>query len=118
MQASKVHLHNHTLVNPILDNASQNEQERRDLKNALIMAQDSAVIQILLECCLPKQDEVSDKLSNIRVHKQDEVSDKLSNIRGVVYLNKMRLVINYLMSEFMKFVSPVKHDQQNIGRFC
>jgi hypothetical protein len=41
MQASKVHLHNHTLVNPILDNASQNEQERRDLKNALIMAQDS-----------------------------------------------------------------------------
>ena len=59
MQASKVHLHNHTLVNPILDNVSQNEQERRDLKNALIMAQDSAVIQILLECCLPKVDEVS-----------------------------------------------------------
>jgi len=66
MQASKVHLHNHTLVNPILDNASQNEQERRDLKNALIMAQDSAVIQILLECCLPKVDEVSGKLLNIQ----------------------------------------------------
>lgn len=58
MQASKVYLQNHTLVNPILDNASQNEQERRDLKNALIMAQDSAIVQILLECCQPSQEEV------------------------------------------------------------
>ncbi|CAG2226172.1 INTS2 [Mytilus edulis] len=68
MQASKVYLHNHTLVNPILDHASQTDQERRDLKNALIMAQDSAVVQILLECCLPKEDEgYPEELLNITV---------------------------------------------------
>lgn len=57
MQACKVYLQNHMQTNPVLDNASQNEQERRDLKNALIAAQDSAVVQILLECCLPKDTE-------------------------------------------------------------
>ncbi|XP_076108239.1 integrator complex subunit 2-like [Mytilus galloprovincialis] len=66
MQASKVYLHNHTLVNPILDHASQTDQERRDLKNALIMAQDSAVVQILLECCLPKEDEEEEGLLHNR----------------------------------------------------
>lgn len=50
-------LHNHMLSNPILENAAQAERERHDLKSALIAAQESAIIQILLECCLPREDE-------------------------------------------------------------
>lgn len=57
LQASRVFLHNHMLSNPILENAAQAERERHDLKSALIAAQESAIIQILLECCLPREDE-------------------------------------------------------------
>lgn len=34
------------------------EQERRELKHALTAAQESAVVQILLECCLRQQSEM------------------------------------------------------------
>ncbi|XP_062598976.1 integrator complex subunit 2-like [Saccostrea cucullata] len=57
LQASRVYLHNHMLSNPIMENAAQVERERLDLKNALIAAQESAIIQILLESCLPTQEE-------------------------------------------------------------
>jgi integrator complex subunit 2 len=57
LQASRVYLHNHMLSNPILENAAQAERERLDLKNALIAAQESAIIQILLECCLSTEEE-------------------------------------------------------------
>lgn len=57
LQASRVFLHNHMLSNPILENAAQAERERHDLKSALIAAQESAIIQILLECCLPREDD-------------------------------------------------------------
>ena len=57
MQACKVYLQNHMQANPILDQQAQMDTERRDLKNALIATQESAIIQILLECCLPREGE-------------------------------------------------------------
>ncbi|KAK3084417.1 hypothetical protein FSP39_013249 [Pinctada imbricata] len=74
MQACKVYLHNHMQKNPILEQAqneqerrdlkkieqNQAEQDRRDLKNALVATQESAIIQILLECCLPRGKEKED----------------------------------------------------------
>lgn len=44
------------------------EQERRELKHALTAAQESAVVQILLECCLRQQSEMKEAslLTNLR----------------------------------------------------
>ncbi|XP_060079254.1 integrator complex subunit 2-like [Ylistrum balloti] len=68
VQGCRVYLQNHMTTNPILDHASHNETERRDLKNALIAAQESAVVQILLECCLslPEEQEDEGLLNNRR----------------------------------------------------
>ncbi|KAL3858011.1 hypothetical protein ACJMK2_012627 [Sinanodonta woodiana] len=67
-QACRVYMENHIQSNPVMDNNNQIELERQELKNALLAAQDSAIIQILLECCLPKPGEESypeeDSLSN------------------------------------------------------
>lgn len=73
LQASRVYLHNHMLSNPIMDNAAQAERERQDLKSALIAAQESAIIQILLECCVPtdeEQREVNTVISPVSLSKK------------------------------------------------
>ena len=56
-QACRVYMENHIQSNPVLDGNNQIEQDRQELKNALLAAQESAVIQILLEYCQAKQDE-------------------------------------------------------------
>ena len=43
----------------------QGESEREELKNALIAAQESAAVQILLECCLPRGEEEQVSVTNI-----------------------------------------------------
>ena len=47
-------MENHIQSNPVLDGNNQIEQDRQELKNALLAAQESAIIQILLEYCQPK----------------------------------------------------------------
>ncbi|KAK6190857.1 hypothetical protein SNE40_002632 [Patella caerulea] len=66
--ACRTYLSNHIQAYPVIENAVQSEHERRDLRNALIEAQESAMLQILLESCLPSQAEreSAGKLSNIR----------------------------------------------------
>ncbi|XP_041348716.1 integrator complex subunit 2-like [Gigantopelta aegis] len=67
-QACRVYLTNHLQTHPITDNNTLAEQERQELKIALIAAQESAIIQILLEICLPNNDSEKDssQLSNRR----------------------------------------------------
>ena len=56
-QACRVYMENHIQSNPVLDGNNQIEQDRQELKNALLAAQESAIIQILLEYCQAKPDE-------------------------------------------------------------
>lgn len=56
-QACRVYMDNHIQSNPVLDGNNQIEQDRLELKNALLAAQESAIIQILLEYCQPKPEE-------------------------------------------------------------
>lgn len=57
LAASRTQLMQHICENPIVDRNTMsqlsNETEREDLKNALVQAQESASIQILLEACVP-----------------------------------------------------------------
>ncbi len=41
----------------MIDKQGVNIQEREELRSALIAAQESAAVQVLLECCLPKPEE-------------------------------------------------------------
>lgn len=45
-------------INPVVDKTGQTQStdDREKLRGALIAAQESAAVQILLECCLPKDD--------------------------------------------------------------
>ncbi|XP_067686242.1 integrator complex subunit 2-like isoform X2 [Haliotis asinina] len=66
-QACQVYLTNHIQTHPILDNNLHAEHERQDLKIALSAAQESAIIQVLLECCLVDQEEIpTGQLSDLR----------------------------------------------------
>ena len=56
-QACRVYMENHIQSNPVLDGNNQVEQDRQELKNCLLAAQESAMIQILLEYCQAKPDE-------------------------------------------------------------
>lgn len=79
IQACRVFLSSHIASHPLFENPGFNsaqdqdkkdkeklqdktsvslEQERKELKNALTSAQESAVVQILLECCLRQPDEM------------------------------------------------------------
>ena len=53
MQACRVYLNSHLL------NAAgkEKEKDRQELKTALLAAQDSAIVQILLEICSPSETE-------------------------------------------------------------
>ncbi|CAH1791964.1 unnamed protein product [Owenia fusiformis] len=55
LQASRAQLNQHIQANPVLDHTQQQavSLEREELKGALQSAQESAVVQILLEVCLP-----------------------------------------------------------------
>ncbi|XP_046325730.2 integrator complex subunit 2-like isoform X2 [Haliotis rufescens] len=66
-QACQVYLTNHIQTHPILDNNLHAEHERQDLKIALSAAQESAIIQILLECChVDKEETPTGQLSDLR----------------------------------------------------
>lgn len=54
LAASKCQLTRHMLENPLMDRTGhlQSEQERDELKTALVASQESAAVQILLEACL------------------------------------------------------------------
>ncbi|GAB1607223.1 integrator complex subunit 2-like [Argonauta hians] len=90
IQACRVFLSSHIASHPLMETPSFNiasdqdkkdkekqlqdktsvsvEQERKELKNALTSAQESAVVQILLECCLrlPEEKKETSLLSNLR----------------------------------------------------
>ncbi|XP_015906555.1 integrator complex subunit 2 isoform X2 [Parasteatoda tepidariorum] len=57
LAASRTHLYHHTLEQPMLEKTGllENEKDRDDLRTALVAAQESAAVQILLECCLPTE---------------------------------------------------------------
>ena len=65
LAASRTYLAHHILDKPVLVNTTHGtdqkqvhtDAEREELKNALIATQESAIIQILLETCLPEQGE-------------------------------------------------------------
>ena len=50
--ACRVYMENHIKCNPILDGNNQSDQDRQELKGALLGAQESAITQILLEYCM------------------------------------------------------------------
>ncbi|KAG8176516.1 hypothetical protein JTE90_021808 [Oedothorax gibbosus] len=70
LAASRIHLLHHTLEHPILEKCGQmeGEKDRDDLRTALVAAQESAAVQILLECCLPTEedDKSTGLLTNLR----------------------------------------------------
>ena len=73
LAASKTHLSQHVLENPIMErgvNSGQNvsnDSEREELKNALVATQESAAIQILLEAALAMEgDDEAETLSDLR----------------------------------------------------
>lgn len=55
--ACRVYMEDHIHCNPVLDGTAQTDQNRQELKGALLAAQESAIIQILLEYCLENEDE-------------------------------------------------------------
>lgn len=55
--ACRVYMENHIQSNPVLDGNTQTDQNRQELKGALLAAQESAIIQILLEYCLETEEE-------------------------------------------------------------
>ncbi|XP_052246674.1 integrator complex subunit 2-like isoform X3 [Dreissena polymorpha] len=55
--ACRVYLENHIQCNPVADVTCQVDQNRQELKGALLAAQESAILQILLEYCLPSNQE-------------------------------------------------------------
>ncbi|WAR02639.1 INT2-like protein, partial [Mya arenaria] len=66
--ACRVYMESHIASTPVLDGAGQVDQDRHELKGALLSAQESAITQILLECCLPNEQEKqkSGLLSNLQ----------------------------------------------------
>lgn len=74
--ACRVYMENHIQSNPVLDGNQQTDQNRQELKGALLAAQESAVIQILLEYCLENEEE-----------KQVEQYCKLGNFLAENYTN-------------------------------
>ena len=66
LHASRTYLTNHIAANPTMDKSGQltNVLEREELRNALVAAQESAVVQILLESCLTTLEE---KVSCVQV---------------------------------------------------
>lgn len=59
LAACRTHLLHHTLEHPMLERAGllECEKDREDLRTALVAAQESAAVQILLECCLPTEED-------------------------------------------------------------
>ncbi|XP_022248205.1 LOW QUALITY PROTEIN: integrator complex subunit 2-like [Limulus polyphemus] len=59
LAASRTHLTHHVLEHPLLEKTGplEGEKDREDLKHALMMAQESAAVQILMECLLPMDEE-------------------------------------------------------------
>lgn len=55
--ACRVYMENHIQSNPVLDGNNQTDKDRQELKEALLAAQESAVIQILLEYCMETEDD-------------------------------------------------------------
>ncbi|KFM65537.1 Integrator complex subunit 2, partial [Stegodyphus mimosarum] len=70
LAASRTHLLHHTLEHPMLEKAGllESEKDREDLRTALVAAQESAAVQILLECCLPTPEDKKAQglLTNLR----------------------------------------------------
>lgn len=70
LAASRTRLLHHTLEHPMHDKTGllESEKDREDLRTALCATQESAAVQILLECCLPTDDDnkYSGLLTNLR----------------------------------------------------
>uniref|UniRef100_T1IXD4 Uncharacterized protein n=1 Tax=Strigamia maritima TaxID=126957 RepID=T1IXD4_STRMM len=70
LAASRSHLQRHLLDHPMLERSGQmtSDAEREELRSGLVLAQDSAACQILLECMLPTEEEQKDdsNLSSLR----------------------------------------------------
>ncbi|KAK2149074.1 hypothetical protein LSH36_469g02035 [Paralvinella palmiformis] len=70
LQASRCYMTEQVQANPVIDKSGQIQPtiEREELKNALLAAQESAAVQILLESCLPKDEseKSGDLLSDLR----------------------------------------------------
>ena len=91
LAASRTHLSKHAQENPIMDrnpvsnNQVSNEMEREELKNALIATQESAVVQIILEAGLLKEDAELD----------------IEETRGQSNIKEIRLICAYLHEAFI-----------------
>lgn len=60
LAASRIQLSHHMMESP--SRSSEEDKDREELKNALLTAQESAAIQILLECCLANPEELQSNL--------------------------------------------------------
>ena len=64
MDASRAFLSHHIQSHPVaaskrglVNNGNNADIEREELKSALVAAQESAIVQILLEICVPTEEE-------------------------------------------------------------
>ncbi|CAG2114951.1 unnamed protein product, partial [Medioppia subpectinata] len=65
LAASRIHLTHHMMETP--SKSIEEEKDREELRSALLTAQESAAIQILLECCVDTTDETNaNLLTNLR----------------------------------------------------
>ena len=60
LAASRIQLSHHMMESP--SRSGEEDKDREELKNALLTAQESAAIQILLECCIANHDELEGTL--------------------------------------------------------
>merc|ERR1740128_29006 len=58
LAASRTRLSQHLMDQPPAQAGQTGEIEKEELKNALVLTQESAAIQIMLECCLPTSSEI------------------------------------------------------------
>ncbi|XP_067132285.1 integrator complex subunit 2 isoform X1 [Centruroides vittatus] len=59
LAASRTHLAHHMLEHPSIDKVNQvdTDKNREELRSALVASQESAAVQILLECCRPSPED-------------------------------------------------------------
>jgi len=94
LAASRTKLNQHIQEQPAAEAGQTADIEKEELKNALILTQESAAIQILLECCLP--DNLPQTLPSIKENQSVGSSSKLSSLQEV-----QSLICSYLHQAFI-----------------
>eukprot|EP00088_Acartia_fossae_P070615 TRINITY_DN951_c0_g1_i4.p1 TRINITY_DN951_c0_g1~~TRINITY_DN951_c0_g1_i4.p1 ORF type:complete len:1177 (+),score=271.60 TRINITY_DN951_c0_g1_i4:42-3572(+) len=93
LAASRTRLNQHLQEQPTAEVGQTPDMEKEELKNALVLTQESAAIQILLECCVQRESDLSPSQRD-----KESLGDKslLSNLQEV-----QSLVCSYLHQAFI-----------------